>query len=219
MKAFLFITKIGIALFPFILIDVLLITLGFSYSAKNVTLLKYLTEQPIHKNTINIAFLGTSRTNLGISPNHIQAGIGLSEKPIQIVNLGMDGVSSAAVLPLVKNVRVPFDYFFIEILPVEDLLNDTNVFMSPVKPYQEWDNWLTFLISKEFILTKSWELSMFWAGRSPIYFMKCHHNGWTEVKAGKNPLAIEKAKEKWIRFAHTTFRNQQIGRASCRERV
>ena len=49
---------------------------------------------------------------------------------------------------------------------------------------------------------------MFWAGRSPIYFMKCHNNGWTEVKAGKNPLAIEKAKEKWIRFAYTTFRDQ-----------
>jgi hypothetical protein len=121
-------------------------------------------------------------------------GIGKKSKKINVLNLGMDGLNTSALFPSVRKVNAKFNLVFIEILPYGDLLADTNSLNNYKFPFQILDDWLWSHASKPIVLTRSWEALMYLAHRSPIYYLNCHSNGWTEVRVGTNVKALAKAK-------------------------
>jgi hypothetical protein len=194
MKVPAFIVKLIFFLLPVAAINLLLIGAGFTYSPKTNTVINHLINQPKSADEYRIAFLGTSRTNLSISPDDLIEGIGKRSKKISVLNFGMDGLNTSALFPSVREAHEKFDLIFIEILPVGDLLADTNSLNNYKFPCQVLDDWLWSHASKGIVLTKSWEVMMYIAHRSPIHYLNCHSNGWTEVRAGTNTKALAKAK-------------------------
>jgi hypothetical protein len=164
---------------------------GYLFHGKNVYKINELAKFEPPKNTLNFLFVGSSRIDCGISPEDFAIPFKKHGISLTVTNLGIDGNNALVGLVLAKENLRKYNFIVLEASAGNPLQNNG------------------VYLKKYFILKDLYSLILYWSGRSVMYYINCHENGYLEAKNGHNKQAVLKAKQQNLEFSNSLIKTKQ----------
>jgi hypothetical protein len=189
-------------------INTIIISIGFDFCNKNQYILQKLFKTDFPKNDLVIRFFGTSRTGLGISPADVEQGTKIKRlnRNIHCINLGIDGQSAGHSINMQSFFPVKTDLIIVEIYPERNPVAKSNTTNPDQRIEVSFTQMVKYYISKFFVLDKLINLIYVLRGRQYTWGVKTHLNGWEETNFFEDAQILERAKTDWVNF----FNKQKV---------